>query len=117
MEEMNYNMQMKLDLQFQSGEAFIYLFDKAQADVMISRESAELIYLPVDEWADIIPADELLYKKDGTAYAVSLAGNRKIKDIGIHADDIYLAVMMNNFNADEALYENSKHLASALISD
>ena len=119
MEEMDYNMQMKLDLQFQRGETFLFIYDKAEADVMISRESAEEIYLPVTEWADTMPAEDKLYTKDGVPYAVSLANNQKIKDIGINTDDIYLVLRINYSDKEDmaAKYENAKKLANALISE
>ena len=119
MEEMDYNMQMKLDLQFQRGEAFLFIYDEKEADIMISRESAEEIYLPVTEWADKLPAEDMLYTKDGVPYAVSLADNQKIKDIGINTDDIYLVLRINYSDKEDiaAKYENAKKLANALISE
>lgn len=113
-EEMDYNMQMKLDLQFQRGETYIFIFDKQETDIMIGRESAELIYAPVSEWADTMPDADKLYTKDGVAYAVSLANNEKIKEIGINTDDIYLTVRCR---ADNEKYENAVQLANALISE
>ena len=119
MEEMDYNMQMKLDLQFQRGETFLFLYDKSETDIMIARESAELIYLPVTEWADTMPDADLLYTKDGVPYAVSLADNQKIKDIGINTDDIYLTLRINYSDGEDIAkkYENAKKLANALISE
>ena len=119
MEEMDYNMQMKLDLQFQRGETFLFLYDKSETDIMIARESAELIYLPVTEWADKMPAEDMLYSKDGVPYAVSLANNKKIKDIGIKTDDLYLTLRINYSEGDDIArkYENAKKLANALISE
>ena len=120
MEEMDYNMQMKLDLQFQRGETFLFMYDKAEADMMISRESADMIYVPVNEWADTMPSEDKLYMKDGVPYAVSLANNQKVKDAGINTDDIYLALRIDY--RDEkgeftAKFENAKKLANALISE
>ena len=119
MEEMDYNMQMKLDLQFQRGETFLFIYDKSETDIMIARESAELIYLPVTEWADTMPDEDMLYTKDGIPYAVSLADNKKIKDIGINTDDIYLTLRINYSDSDDIAqkYENAKKLANALISE
>ena len=119
MEEMDYNMQMKLDLQFQRGEAFLLLYDESETDIMIARASAELIYLPVTEWADTMPDEDKLYTKDGVPYAVSLANNAKLKSIGINTDDIYLALRINYQDGDDmaAKYENAKKLANALISE
>ena len=119
MEEMDYNMQMKLDLQFQRGETFLFMYDKLEADVMISRESAEDIYLPVTEWADTMPSEDKLYTKDGVPYAVSLANNEKLKNIGINTDDVYLALRINYSDKEDiaAKYENAKKLANALISE
>ena len=118
-EEMDYNMQMKLDLQFQRGETFLFMYDKSETDIMIARESAELIYLPVTEWADTMPDADKLYTKDGVPYAVSLANNEKIKDIGINTDDLYLTLRINYSDGDKlaAKYENAKKLANALISE
>ena len=119
MEEMDYNMQMKLDLQFQRGETFLFIYDKDETDIMIARESAELIYLPVTDWADVMPDADKLYTKDGVPYAVSLANNQKIKDIGINTDDIYLTLRINYSDGDDIAkkYENAKKLANALISE
>ena len=118
-EEMDYNMQMKLDLQFQRGETFLFMYDKYETDIMIARESAELIYLPVTEWADTMPDADKLYSKDGVPYAVSLANNHKIKDIGINTDDIYLTLRINYSDGEDIAlkYDNAKKLANALISE
>ncbi len=120
MEEMDYNMQMKLDLQFQRGETFLFMYDKSEADMMISRESASEIYVPVNEWAETMPSEDKLYTKDGVPYAVSLANNPKIKDIGINTDDLYLALRIN-YRDDKGKFadkfENAKKLANALISE
>ncbi len=120
MEEMDYNMQMKLDLQFQRGETFLFMYDKSEADMMISRESAEQIYLPVSEWADTMPSEDKLYVKDGVPYAVSLANNQRVKAAGINTDDLYLTVRINYRDNKGKLadkYENAKRLANALISE
>lgn len=118
-EEMDYNMQTKLDLQLHADEIYLFLFDKYEADIMIDRDSTELVYVPVSDWADKMPEEDMLYTKDGVAYAVSLAGNQKIKDIGINTDDIYITVRINNKEDDKsaAVFENSIRMANALIGD
>ncbi len=115
-EEMDYNLQMKLDLQFQRNNAYLFIFDKTEADLMIGREEEDLIYSPVEEWAASMPSEDKLYMKNGKAYAVSLADNEVIKRLGIKTDDLYLVLRVNNGGEEsEARYTNAKKLANGLL--
>lgn len=117
MEEMDYNMQMKLDLQLQTNAAYAYIFDDRETELMLSREEEDLIYLPVSEWAENMPSDDMLYTKNGVAYGVSLKDNEKIKALGINSDNLYMIVKQNYSDKEEEIlkFENAKKLAAALI--
>ena len=119
MEEMNYNMQMKLDLQLQTSEAYVYIFDERQTELMLGREKEDLIYLPVEKWADKMPSDDMLYTVNGVAYGVSLRDNEKIKALGINSSDLYMIVKQNYSDEEEEIlrFENAKKIAAALISE
>lgn len=118
MEETDYNMQMKLDLQLQTDAAYAYIFDEKETKLMLEREEEDLIYLPVTEWASIMPSDDMLYSKNGVAYAVSLKDNEKVKALGINSDDLYMIIKQNHSKDEEEIlkFENAKKIADALIS-
>lgn len=114
-EEMDYNLQLKLDLQLHTHSTYIFLFDKNEADLMFSRDGTDMTYLPVDEWADTAPSEDRLYKKDGTAYAVYIGESENVKNIGINTDDLYLTLCRNNDDKPEEEYANYIRFANYLI--
>ncbi len=116
-EELDYNLQMKLDLQFQRNKSFLFIFDKEETDLMLAREKEDLIYYPVSDWALNLPDDGKLYKKNGIAYGVSLADNEVIKSLGIRSEDLYLFVRINYSTEEDAdiKYANAIKLANALM--
>ncbi|MBQ7574753.1 MAG: hypothetical protein IJT23_10930 [Clostridia bacterium] len=116
-EELDYNLQMKLDLQFQRNKSFLFIFDKDEMDLMLAREHEDMIYYPVSEWAKDMPSDDKLYTKNGIAYGVSLADNEVIKSLGIKSQDLYLVVRINYSDEPDAdkKYANAIKLANALV--
>lgn len=115
-EEMDYNLQMKLDLQLQTRSSHLYLFDKTEVDLMLARESVDLVYEPVDGWAMAMPSEDKLYTVDGTAYAVYVGGCERMKALGINTDDLYLVLCRHNDGkASDAEYANYVKLANYLI--
>lgn len=99
-EEYDYASQTKLDLEFHNEQSFLFLHDLAELENMVGRDSAKEIYVPVSEWADVMPDEELLYSKDGTAYAVNLKGSAFLAQNGIYRDDLYV-ILRRNYKDDE----------------
>lgn len=92
-EEMDYAMQVKHDLELMSDTAFLFLYDKAECDLMLSREGASDSYTEVSEWAKTdIPQDKLIITPDGKACAVSVEGSAVMEAAGINTKDMYMAI-------------------------
>lgn len=111
----DYAVQTKLDLTMGDDRSFIYLFDKAEAELQLQKEAAGEIFTAAEEFNEN-PAAETLAAADGRAYAVSLSGSAILKENGISGDDLYL-VIRQNYNTDAeniTAYKNTLEIARLL---
>ncbi len=115
-EEMDSAMQMKLDFTFTKDCSFIYLMDKAEAELYLNRESTSRLFEPCDAWADGTSA-EILTSEDGTGYAVNLKDSRLLNENNINCEDLYIFVRQNSKNDNENTqsHEDAIKLAKELI--
>lgn len=94
--EMDYAMMTKHDLELASETAYLYLYDRSKAEQMLSRDDSADVYLPVEEWYDGDLSDkECVQNAGGINGAISLAQSTVLKNIGIDASDLYVAVRVN----------------------
>ena len=104
--EVDYNMQVKHDLEMSLDTYKLYLYDKAEAELMLSRESTGFMYTAVEDWAKTMPGDDmLLYGSDGVAYMVNLKDSGVLGDIDMDASDLYVAVCYTE--SDKELAQNA----------
>ena len=89
-------VQEKHDMELSNVWSFIFIYDKAEAEIAFSRESASAVYVDANEWAEgTLDESELLYSSDGKPCGVSLAGSKLLESLGIDASDLYISIRMN----------------------
>lgn len=95
-EEMDYTLQVKHDLELSNDYSFLYIYDSAEADIMLNRDSASQVYMDVHDWAegDIDEAD-IMTTGSGEACAIKIDGSKLLGNLGIKTEDLYIAVRMN----------------------
>lgn len=107
-------MQNKLQVEFIADETMLFLFDKAEAEQILDSESFEDVWLPVSEWAEVLPSEELIFKDS----CVCLKNSEILNKYGITGDDVYVAVRRCYNEEDEAAmsrFKNSIETANKLI--
>ncbi len=122
--DMDYASQSKLDAELQSGDTFIYLVSKDQANTWLNRNTGDVdIFAPADEWADIsdVPSDRFL-SRNGRAYAVKVTDSAVIKNSNIVHPDLYIMMRpLYDVYADNekksAQFEQSKKAAQLIIQE
>ncbi|MCI5605412.1 MAG: hypothetical protein MR413_07175 [Clostridia bacterium] len=116
-EEYDYASQTKLDLEFHNECSFLFLYDASQTELMINRDSASELYVPVSEWADTMPEQGMLYSKDGVAYAVKLDNSAFLEENSIYNDDLYVLIRRNYADDEKNALasESSIRIANVLI--
>ncbi len=100
-----------------SEDEMLYIFDKIMMDDVLNMHAAEGIFIPVSDWCDTNLSEEKLYYYENEPCAVSLSDSKFMKDMGLDASGMYLAVRMNYKPNDEDLekrYANSVILANAI---
>ena len=97
---LNYNLQVKVDIELSQEIYNLYLFDEDEMKLMLGRDEANLMFTPVSDWAEAAVPEDKLYTKDGTAYAVSMEDNAYLKDIGVPTKGLYMLVR-NKVNESE----------------
>lgn len=115
-EEMDSAMQTKLDFTFTKDCSFIYLMDRAEAELYINRDSTNRLFTETAEWAKDTDA-EILKSEDGAGYAVNLKDSRFLKERELYCDDLYLLIRMNKKDDEKnkKAYEDSLKIAEILI--
>lgn len=103
-------MEQKLQLEFVTDETMLFLFDKAKLEQMMNSESFENVWVPVSDWAENIPSDELISNE----YGVCLKNSEILQKHGIKGENIYVAVR-NCYNTDDedALKRHSYSIEAA----
>ena len=97
---LNYNLQVKVDIELSQEIYNLYLFDEDEMKLMLGREEANLVFAPVSDWAETAVPEDKLYSKDGTAYAVSVEDNAYLKNLGVPTKGLYMLVR-NKVNESE----------------
>lgn len=89
-------MENKLQVEFIADETMLFLFDKSKLEQIMSSESFEDVWTPIEEWAEEMPDDELIENKFG----VCLKNSEILKKYGINGENIYVAVR-NCYDTDD----------------
>lgn len=113
-------MSTKLMLEFSAGESFIFIMSKDLVNTYLNGESYDSLFLPVSEWASVMPDDSQVSKADGVPYAVSLSGCTYFEQLGLNLEEQYLLIRnpRNSELEDEELnlqFENAKTAANLII--
>ena len=113
-------LENKLMTVFASEDEMMFLFDEAMLKDVLDMSATEGVFVPVSQWADGDLSEELLYEYGGGVYAVNLKNSAILKEMGIDASDMFVAVRMNYKPEDEKLqksFENCVTLANSLIKE
>lgn len=113
-------LENKLMTVFASEDEMMFLFDEAMLKDVLDMSATEGVFVPVSQWADEDLSEELLYEYGGGVYAVNLKNSAILKEMGIDASDMFVAVRMNYKPEDEKLqksFENCVALANSLIKE
>lgn len=113
----NYAIQTKFQLEFTNEFSFVMIIDKSMLDEMLTSETYSDVFIPVSDWAETTPADDLLEKNGDTAYGIKVSDSKILKDAGITLSDSY--VVVRNNSKDEAknkqAFADAKKIANALV--
>lgn len=94
-EQMDYAMQVKHDLELSQETSYLFLYDTDEAELMFGRESADDVYMPVDEWlSKEIDEDRLICSASGTPLAVKLGNSELLGNAGMNTENICVSVRM-----------------------
>lgn len=122
-EEIDYTIQVKHDVEMTNNTSYLYMYDKAEAELMLGRESADDVYLPVGDWCDTIDveaadgSDAVLYSGSGTPLAVLAEESAFLKDAGMDTTGLYITVK-KNYSDEEinlAAYRSAVVMANAIL--
>lgn len=114
---LNYNLQVKVDIELSQEIYNLYLFDEDELKLMLGREEANLVFTPVADWAESAVPEDKLYSKDGVAYAVSVEDNAYLKELGVPTKGLYMLVR-NKVNESELCkksYEGAVAAANLIL--
>lgn len=114
---LNYNLQVKVDIEMSQEIYNLYLFDGDEMKLMLGREEANLVFTPVSDWAEVEVPEDKLYSKDGVAYAVSVEDNAYLKNLGVPTKGLYMLVR-NKVNESELCkksYDGAVAAANAIL--
>lgn len=116
-EEYDYASQSKLDMEFYNDCSFLFLYDGTETETMLERDTVSEIYMPVSDWAETMPEEDLLYSKDGVAYAVRLDSSAFLEENNIYNEDLYILIRINYAEDEKNILaeESSIRIANALI--
>lgn len=113
-EEMDYALQTKHDIELSNEQSFLYIYDKAEAEIMMQRENAHETYMQVSDWAEgDIPEDRMLKTDNGTFCAVSAEGSRLLNDLQMEDSELYIAVRMNYSESETSAAAQRSAIAMA----
>ena len=120
--EYNSAMSTKLILEFQTGDTYLFLFDRQELDRLLNRNSDEKLFVPLSEWVSSDISELKTAKQEGVDYAVDITGNKFFhSDMGLNmGDSLYIAVrrMRSKDENDEhqrRMYEQSIALANYIL--
>ncbi|MGN1115051.1 MAG: hypothetical protein ACI4TH_00590 [Candidatus Ornithomonoglobus sp.] len=120
-EELDYTLQMKHDVGLTDETSYLYMYDKDEAELMLGRESADDVYLPLGEWCDTIDLKaedgSVLCSDSGATLAVLAENSELLKSVGMDTTGLYIAVR-KNYSDEEinmAAYRSAIVMANAII--
>lgn len=96
----------------------LYIYDKAQAEIMIGRKHSDETYTPVGEWYGRSFDDSMVIKSEsGVPLALSLKDSTFMQDNNINSDEMYLAIKQCNKDKEENVqsYESAVAMADAMM--
>ncbi len=116
-EEYDYASQMKLDAEFSNKCSFLFIFDGSELNNALNRQGISELYVPVSDWAEDMPSEDMLVSKDGAAYAVKLDNSAFMTENNIYCTDMYIVVRRNyrNDEKNNLAYDSSVRIANTLI--
>lgn len=122
--EYNSAMLTKTAIEFQTGDTYVFLFNRQELDRLLNRSSDEQLFVPVSDWADCDISGFKTAKQGGIDYAVNITDNSFFsKQIGLTmGDSLYIAVrrMRSRDTDDEKqkrMYEQSVRLANYILNN
>lgn len=111
-------MQIKHDMELSNDCSFVFIYDKAESDLIFTRESAEQTYVNVEDWIDgSLDGYDVIYSTNGVPCAVSLAGSSLLESIGIDSSDMYIS-LRQNYSDDEVnslAQKSAAEVANAML--
>ncbi|MGN0183258.1 MAG: hypothetical protein ACI4DP_12760 [Candidatus Ornithomonoglobus sp.] len=121
-EEMDYTLQMKHDVGLTDETSYLYMYDKEEAELMLGRESADDVYLPLSEWCDTLDTEaaegsDILCSESGVPMAVLAEDSELLKSVGMDTTGLYIAVR-KNYSDEEinmAAYRSAAVMANAIL--
>lgn len=113
----NYAMQTKLAVEFQNDCSYIYIFDEPAKEAMLTGESYEGAFAPVDEWLTSEVSEERLVRYGDKVYGVKLDGAKLAEGLSSPEGGLYVAlrVQIDDEEKNVKSFENSKAILNALI--
>ncbi len=120
--EYNGAMLTKVALEFQTGDTYVFLFNRQELDRLLNRSSQEQIFVPLSEWAEGDMSSFKTAKQNGVDYAVNITDSKFFSQkLGLTmGDSLYIAVrrMRPRDTDDERqkkMYEQSIKLANYIL--
>ncbi len=122
-EEIDYTLQVKHDLELSDETSYLFMYDKKEAELMLERESADDVYLPLDEWCgttDLKAASDggrVLYSQSGAPLAILAEGSGLLESVGMDTEDLYITVRKNYSDEESnlAAYRSAAAMANAIL--
>ncbi len=101
-------------------QGILYIFDAALLEKTMNAGVTEGAFVPFEDWCTELVLPERLIETKGGFYAVNLEKSAMMKELGIDARDMYVAVRMNLKQDDEKLqkyYDNCVKIANFLVKE
>lgn len=116
--EYNYAMSTKLDLEFMSGESYLFLLNKQEADRLIRRDATETVFEEVDKWSTKPVDKDYTLKENGKSYVVNLRYNEYFNNAGFVTENLYMAIRPlkdKPSNEDKLRHDNAVKIANIIL--
>ncbi len=118
-EEMDYALQVKHDMELSNDYAYLFIYDKTEAEDLIPRESSDSVYADVRDWLPDAGDRAVVNSSAEVPSAVSLSGSAILDSLGIDSEELYAAVRLNYSEEDynAASQRSAIEAARALAAD
>ena len=112
--QLNYDLQVKVDIMTGEDIYNLYMFDADEAELMLGRgEDAPLIFMPVSEWAEKEYSEDRLLMRGGVAYGVSVEDNELLESCGVPTKGLYLLVRNPKGDSELSVKSNKGAVTAA----